>query len=201
MKQWQWGKRLWSQGDFRRFKQSHYFFPFVYKCIFCCSTTSRNMALLMILSALRFEALSVMELPRKRLNRLDIIKYLFTLCLFINTLGYQVVQVYLIKWFHFTRCDTGIKGALFQSNCYNCSFITLFKLLLAILAKSLILVKGEASSTPRCKLAAQHIVVQRMTSSRAPHLQIVFFTLGIQVATIIFIDIGVMLPCSWPMCN
>ena len=66
----------------------------------CCSTTSRNKALLMILAALRFEGRSVMELPRKRTNRLDIIEDQFTLCLFKNTLGYQVLQVCLIKWFH-----------------------------------------------------------------------------------------------------
>ena len=47
--------------------------------------------------------------------------------------------------------------------------------MLPVLDTYLILVKSEASSTQRCKLAAQHIVVQRMTSSRAPHLQIVFF--------------------------
>lgn len=55
------------------------------------------MALLIILSALRFEVLSVMELPRKRLNRLSIIEELFTLCLFKNMSGYQGVQVCLIK--------------------------------------------------------------------------------------------------------
>ena len=69
----------------------------------CCSTTSRNKALLMILSALRFEGRSVMELPRKRTNRLDIIEDLFTLSLFKNTLGHQVVQICLIKWFHMLR--------------------------------------------------------------------------------------------------